>query len=246
MTPALYILRPALFAIGLCAGSFSTNWAIRAVRGESALRGRSRCDSCGVTLSFAQTAPVVSFALAEGACAHCSARIDPLHPVGELCGGLIFLGASFLPAPAAAGAFALLGLLLLAASIVDVSSQRLPDTLTAAAALLCAGLAAERGLTTLFIGVASAATSFALLEGLRRLSKSAYGRVGLGFGDVKLVAALALWLGPLSSWMVCLASILGLGLAAYRRRPGPLPFGPFIAASSLLIGFAHEVLKWPS
>lgn len=61
------------------------------------------------------------------------------------------------------------------------------------------------------------------------------GREGLGFGDVKLLAAGALWVGfDGVSAMLLIASILGLvygvAVSAKLRRSGEmkLPFGPFV------------------
>lgn len=122
---------------------------------------------------------------------------------------------------------------LLASSIVDMRSRRLPDPLTVAAAGLSLALAALDGWRQVAIGAAVAALSWLLLEGVRRAFLRRRGRPGLGQGDVKLFAALALWLGLAAPWALAIASLLGL-IAAWRLRPadGRIAFGPAIAAAA--------------
>lgn len=75
---------------------------------------------------------------------------------------------------------------------------------------------------------------------------------GMGFGDVKLAAALGLWLGPeLGLLMLFLACASG-GIPAFfmlllrLRRPGDaVPFGPFICAGALAaIICGRGMLDW--
>ncbi len=234
------------FPIGLCLGSYATTAAMRRARSQASSRGRSHCDGCGAGLGFAQTVPIYSYLQRHGACGLCGARIDSLHPMGEMAGGLAVAMPFALLAPATALLVAALGLVLLAASVFDAKTQRLPDALTLAAGLVCAGLALAHGLPRLAVNAAIAAASIIVLEGLGRLFKLASGEAGLGFGDVKLIAALALWLGALTPWMVTLASIAGLGAVALRRRAERrIAFGPFIAAAAFVFGLLMEARQWP-
>jgi len=69
-------------------------------------------------------------------------------------------------------------------------------------------------------------------------------RIGLGGGDMKLLAGFGAWLGwiPLP-WLLLFASLTGaifgvLTLARFRRKKGgevPIPFGPFLALAALLV-----------
>ena len=233
--------------VGLCLGSFAATAALRSAQGEQALAGRSRCDGCGVTLGFAHTTPVLSYVVLGGACADCGERIDPLHVVGEVAGGLI-LGASFYLTPwSRAVPLAALGLLLLASAIYDARTRKLPDRLTAGVAGLGAVLALEQSIAALWLGLIAAALAFGLLEGLRRGFLWARRKPGLGFGDVKLIAALAIWLGLTTPWAIALASALALGLALTRPSPdGRLAFGPWIAIAAFSIGMIREAHLWPA
>jgi leader peptidase (prepilin peptidase)/N-methyltransferase len=68
------------------------------------------------------------------------------------------------------------------------------------------------------------------------------GEPGLGLGDAKLVAALALWLGSATAYMILLATLLGLTVAVLGRAGPrqPLAFGPMIAAAGWAVGVAKE------
>jgi leader peptidase (prepilin peptidase)/N-methyltransferase len=81
---------------------------------------------------------------------------------------------------------------------------------------------------------------------VRWLAARRSGEPGLGLGDVKLLAALALWLGLATPWLIAAASLLGLLLMAITRpKDGRLAFGPAIAVSAWTIGIIGEAGQWP-
>lgn len=80
-------------------------------------------------------------------------------------------------------------------------------------------------------------------------------REGLGYGDVKFLAALGAWHGWMSlPFLVCWAALLACsGIAALGIVYGksalknPLPFGPFLAAAGFITGcyrFTSEAINW--
>jgi len=232
--------------IGACLGSYATTAALRSARGEQSTLGRSRCDHCGVSLNMLQTTPFLAYALQGGGCARCGGRIDPAHVWGESAGGLI-CASSFLLLPVVqATAVAGLGLVLLASAVVDAKSQRLPNRLTLAVAVTAIGLALIKSMDQLFIGLCSGAVAFLVLDGVRRAFLRLRGRPALGFGDVKLVGALGLWLGLGTPWAIMTAAILGLvGLAIIRPKDGRIAFGPALAIAGWTFGLFKEAGLWP-
>jgi len=233
-------------AAGAAIGSYVTTAALRASVGEGAAAGRSRCDGCRRPLRSWETVPVVSYAVARGGCRACGAAISPLHPLGEVSGAAVGVALWALPAWPTAAAMAAMGAALLAASVIDVRTMKLPDALTAIVAVSAAILAASRGLPALAAGTIAAAIAVALLGGLRWAFARRGRDPGLGFGDVKLIAALALWLGALTPWMVAAAAFLGLiaaGVVGAQRRT-KLPFGPMLAASGWICGLGLEAGWW--
>jgi len=232
---------------GLALGSFAVTAGLRMSRGESGFVGRSRCDGCGRALGYAQTLPLISYARLGGACAGCGGRIDPIHLAGEAAGALV-VATAFLSGDAArATLLSALGLTLIAAAAMDAKTRRLPDLLTAAVAAIGLGLSALAGTPQIMAGlVASLVTVLALL-GLRAFGRRRRGDPGLGMGDVKLMAALALWLGAAMPWAVVAGALIGLlMMAVVRPVDQRLAFGPAIAVGAWLVGAGGEAGLWPT
>jgi leader peptidase (prepilin peptidase)/N-methyltransferase len=238
---------PLAAACGLVMGSYAVTAGLRTARLEGSAAGRSRCDACGQALAFAQTVPVVSYVWLRGACAHCGARIDPVHLAGEVWGALAAAAAPWTDSPLRGALVFAIGLALVASSAVDLKVMRLPDALTAAVAAGAFALAALHGRAAVFSGLLAAAASAAVLLLLRWTLARRNGEPGLGLGDVKLTAALALWLGAATPVMGVLACALGLAAApVLRDGRGRLPFGPMIAVAGWAVGAALEggLLPW--
>ena len=218
---------------------------------------RSQCPHCHHLIGATENIPLLSYIRQRGRCAHCSVAIGVQYPLVEAASGLLAgivawkLGFGW-PAMAAL----LFTWTLLAASVIDLHHQLLPDDLTLP--LLWLGLlAALFGLGTdlrsAVIGAMAGYLSLWLVyQGFRLLT----GKEGMGHGDFKLLAALGAWTG----WqylitIVLLSSLVGAicGLALIllrgRARGAPLPFGPFLAAAgwiALLWGetINHAYLRW--
>lgn len=160
-----------------------------------------------------------AFALVFAAVAWTTSAIGPHTPPGTLAAAI------------------LLATILVAASVVDVETCRLPDGLNVA--LLAAGLAfsSASGPYAVLSSAVSAAVGFAVLLALAESYRAVRGRDGLGFGDVKLMGAGGSLVGLEGLAPTVLIAALGglavVGIAAavrgrldFRAR---LPFGPFLA-----------------
>ena len=115
---------------GAVLGSFFDCAVSRWAAGEPPFRGRSRCSSCGHTLSASDLVPVFSFLVRRGRCRWCGAKIPAECLAAELAGAASFLclGAVFGAAPAL-GQWLIWAALLLALSLADCARQLLPDPL---------------------------------------------------------------------------------------------------------------------
>jgi prepilin peptidase CpaA len=139
---------------------------------------------------------------------------------------------------------ALLGLLLLWAAVTDIRSRIISNRLNLAIAVLAVPWWLLVGLSPADIGfqLAAAAAVLALFGCCFALGM-------MGGGDVKLLAALALWLpiGAMLSmllWMAIAGGLLTIGMViAHRLRNAPnrleIPYGVAIVASALLIVTNH-------
>ena len=203
---------------------------------------RSQCPHCGHLITALENIPLFSYLRQRGRCAHCQGPISIQYPLVEAASGLLAgivawqFGFGW---PAAAAL--LCTWILLAASIIDLHHQLLPDDLTLP--LLWLGLLAAlfglfAPLPDAVIGAMAGYLSLWLVyQGFRLLT----GKEGMGHGDFKLLAALGAWCGWQYLVTIVLLSslvgaVLGLGLILFRGRDRqvPMPFGPFLAAAGWL------------
>jgi leader peptidase (prepilin peptidase)/N-methyltransferase len=232
--------------LGLLVGSFLNVVVWRLPRGESLIRPRSRCPSCGTAIRPWDNIPVVSWLLLRGRCRDCGARIAPRYPLVELATGVLY--ALVVVAKDDALDIAL-GLLLVTAlvpiTLIDLELRLIPNaiTLPAAIAALVAGVVLDVGHVPEQLIAGAAAGGFFLIAAL------AYPR-GMGMGDVKLAGMLGLYLGRAVAPAIFAALILGVvvGAAIIARkgaeegRKTAVPFGPFLAAGALIALFAGDAL----
>ncbi|WP_312165811.1 A24 family peptidase [Phenylobacterium sp.] len=225
---------------GACVGSFTATASLRAIRGEQSTRGRSRCDGCGTALTYAQTLPLISYAQLRGACPNCGSRIDPLHLLGECAGAVLVALAILLLQPVQACLVIVMGFVLMASSIIDGRTRRLPDRLTLVVAASGLLLAMLKGVDQLLVGAVAAIVTALVLLAVRALARRGPAPA-LGLGDVKLFSALAIWLGAWTPWMVAVAAMLGLTWMLVRSPPDRrIAFGPMIAIAAMGLGLAQE------
>lgn len=121
--------------------------------------------------------------------------------------------------------------ILIAASVIDMRERRLPNGLAAVLAVACAvSTLAGAGVRVLALRALAAAAIVAVLAAFEVVWRRARGEVGIGMGDVKFVAALALFdpLRALLSFAAGLAALAGFGIIARRAS---LPALPFISAA---------------
>ncbi|TMB94887.1 MAG: prepilin peptidase [Chloroflexi bacterium] len=80
-------LQAYLILVALLLGSFINLAADRLPRGESLVRPRSHCRSCGRLLTIVDLIPVAGYLIRKGRCATCAVAIGALSPAVEaLCG----------------------------------------------------------------------------------------------------------------------------------------------------------------
>ena len=134
-------------------------------------------------------------------------------------------------------------------AISDFKTRRIPNAaLMLSAAVWCfAAFFAEEPLQYLLTGLITAAALAVLLFLLTLLTEKLLKKETLGGGDVKLLAVVGLYFGPVGSlYVLAAACALGLVLWAIFRRVRPeepyFPFGPAIAlASAVLVFFAEKL-----
>ena len=232
--------------LGLAFGSFLTLVIDRVPAGESVVRPRSRCPSCGTQLRAVDTVPIVSWIALRGRCHTCAAGISVAYPLTELATAGLFLAAALvfedLWATALLAPF--LGLLF-ALSVIDIRHHKIPNRLVYPAILLSAAWVVVADLAGSKLSSPSAGIGF-LAYGVGLLIVALISPRGMGMGDVKLAALVGLVVGSLGLDHVAVAAGLGIllggigaivALVAGAGRKTPIPFGPYLAAGAAVATF---------
>lgn len=244
--------------LGLIIGSFLDVVTTRFNTGAS-LNGRSRCLSCGHTLSWYELIPLLSYLLLLGRCTLCGSHIPLRLLLTELLTAALFLW-SF----SVFGLSLQLALVLLLVSVLivivlyDYDHMIIPHFFVYLLLILGAshvGLAythvSEPKMLLFQMLTALGTASF--FGALWLVSKGRW----IGLGDAKLAFALGLFLNPLSAfsmvvfsfWIGALVSVLLLlvqSLVKGGKKPLPfsslqltikseVPFAPFLVAAFILV-----------
>jgi leader peptidase (prepilin peptidase) / N-methyltransferase len=205
----------------------------------------SHCPHCKAPIKWRYNLPLLGFIALKGRCAACHASIPRRYFLVELSAVLLAVlclvqwGVS---CQAAAYFIFLLGLWAL--SWIDAAHYLLPDVLTQGLlwlGLLYNALAAPNSLSDM---VFAAALGYGLLYAVYFVYFKITGKAGLGFGDMKLLAAIGAWLGANAMLNVlllaCLSALLFGVVGALLRRAvlqKIWPFGPFLALAAAIVLF---------
>jgi leader peptidase (prepilin peptidase)/N-methyltransferase len=218
--------------------------------------------------------PLVSFLLLKGRCRHCGKSISARYPIVEaLTAASFFSFVAVLGLTLPALKFCLLSALLLGMIFADLEQLILPDEFTLGG--VAAGLALSwvipvsdgtaqilfsiigLPLNTHALSLAESALGAAIPAGFLWLTGEVYQRLrhkeGLGFGDVKMVAAIGAFLGLHNTLLTLIAgsllgSVVGLVYILATRKDHasyPLPFGTFLGIGALGVSLVDQkVIAW--
>lgn len=227
---------------------------------EMSVRVPPACPHCHHQLELGDVNPLRSLASGHPTCPNCQGNLAMSwlwYPV--LCALIFGATAAVFGAVPALPAMCLLGLIGAAASTTDIRTMLIPARLAwgglaaGAVALVVTtaiiALTAHRPLSDYAVNLKGAAIGAVGYFGLFFLL-NAIRPAALGFGDVRLVAVLGLYLGWLSLnlvvWGILLGAIAGLifGLAARVGGSGQkyFPYGPGLVAGTLLAVWFHAPL----
>ena len=232
------VLAGAVFCFGLAVGSFANVCIHRLPRKESVVIPGSHCPACSAAVRPLDNIPVISYIVLGGKCRDCATRISPVYSVIEtvtavlLLAGFFKFGLSFDFMVYAAVAPALVII-----TAIDIEHQIIPDVIT------LPGIALGLAVGTYTIGYADSLLGFFVGGGLFYLL-TVLSNGGMGGGDIKYISAAGALLGWQKVLLVIfigalLGSVVGVFQIAVQKktRKSLIPFGPFLATSTLITLF---------
>ena len=247
------------FIIGICIGSFLNVVIYRFQKYLSIIKPRSFCPKCKTKLTWKENIPLISYLIQRGKCIHCNGLISFKYPLIEFLTGIlfiIFINSS--PSFFISNSNLFLNLffnwiflsLLICIALIDIDSFWIPQGLinfgflSGIIGLIFIGIFDNKYIDLYLIarGLCTAVIAFFIFESFRKLSKYIFKKDAIGRGDSKLVAMLALWLGPIGtlfavgiSYIVAATyCLVGLSLNLVRFRQ-VIPFAPFLSLGGLLV-----------
>ena len=207
----------------------------------------SRCPKCHAPVTAWQNVPIVSYILLGGKCGSCTTPISIRYPLVELLTGILFgvvawqYGWSWLTFGGL-----IFTAMLVALTFIDYDTQYLPDSLTLPLVWLGLLYNFNGAFTTLQSAVLGAVCGYMSLWLLCYVYKLLTGKIGMGGGDFKLLAALGAWLGvgvlPVLVFMAALIGIIG-ALVSRVGKGQQFAFGPSLAVAGWIIFIANEPIN---
>jgi leader peptidase (prepilin peptidase)/N-methyltransferase len=235
---------------GLAVGSFLTVVIHRVPAGESLVRPRSRCPTCGAEISTLDNVPVVSWLLLRGRCRACGAAISPVYPLTEVATGALFVGAALAyDDPWIVVLLCAFLALMPAVAVIDIRHHIIPNRLMYPSLIAFPPFLVVARLFGAPVDLVGAAIGFVAYGG--GLLLVALISRGMGMGDVKLAGVIGVVLGALGLRYVGVAAgtaiVLGgvggvVALLLGRSRKDAIPFGPYMAAGAMVAVFLGDRL----
>ncbi len=247
------------FIIGLCIGSFINVVVYRLPNNLSIIRPRSFCPNCKTNLTWCENIPLISWLIQRRKCKNCNTSISMRYFLVELTTAIlfvVFINSS--PSVYSSSSNLLFNVffswlflsILICITLIDIDSFWIPQGLinfgffVGLLGLMFIGLFNNKSIDFywLFRGLISSAMWFFVFESLRYMAKYIFKKDAIGKGDSKLVAMLALWLGPIGTLFAvgisyifaAIYCLIGLSLDLIRFRQ-VIPFAPFLSLGGLLV-----------
>ncbi len=235
------------FILGTVIGSFLNVVIYRLPRGQNLSYPGSSCPICKEKIKWYDNVPVLSYIALGGKCRVCKTKISIQYPLVELLAGFLFLlvyvkfGYSILTIK-----YFIFVSILISASIIDIKSYFIPDSLTFSLILLgmISTFFSSINLESAFIGAGTYAFFFIIIYGY---GEYIFKKEAMGFGDIKLAAGIGSFLGY-SNFLnlyifititFLLGAIISLTLMRLKikERTSQIAFAPYLAISGFIMMF---------
>ena len=237
------LIAVVIFMFGLAIGSFANVCIYRLPKKESVIFPVSHCIACSTPVRPFDNIPVISYLILGGKCRDCKEGISVIYPIIEAITALLLLAGFFkFGLTFDFLIYTVVAPTLVIITAIDIEHQIIPDVITLPGIVL--GLAAG----SYTIGYIDSFSGFLLGGGLFYLL-AVLSNGGMGGGDIKYIAAA----GALVGWQkVLLIIFIGAFLGSFmgllqivvqkKSRKSLIPFGPFLAAATLITLFYGNLL----
>lgn len=236
-----------ILILGLFIGSFLNVCIYRIPNNQSISYPPSSCSVCNTRIKYYDLVPIISYMILRGRCRSCGEKISLRYPLIEGLNGVLYYLLYHTYGFSLSTLFFMFVIsILIVITFIDYDHMIIPYRLNIILGVL--------GIFNMFLGIYPLNTKSAILGGL----------VGFGFflliaivtggqmggGDIFLIGVLGLILGLGNIIMITILSfitgaIISIILLAtkVKSRKDPIPFGPFIALSAVLvILYANDIL----
>lgn len=247
------VVYTTVFIFGAVVGSFLNVCIYRVPLQKSIIFPASHCPECNSALRWFHNIPLLSFLVLRRQCGFCHKSISWRYPAVELLNALLYLAVFHI------SAFSLTTLVLflftsalVVITFIDIDHRIIPDVIS------LPGIVAGFAASFILPWISWQDSILGILLGGGSLLTVAYvyalftGKEGMGGGDIKLLAMVGAFLGykailPIIFFSSLMGTAVGIPLMLIKNANGRLaiPFGPFIAAASILYLFAgSQLIHW--
>lgn len=235
-----------LFILGIVIGSFLNVCIYRYQTHEAISKGRSHCPKCNHSLAWYDLIPVFSWLFLKGKCRYCHAKISKRYPLVELLTGcayvLVFYKFQF---SLDTIIYLFVVSILIYAAFVDYDIMIIPDRshiLLIIAGIILMILHPETIKARLFGAIVISLPLFII----------AYITKGIGYGDVKLMAAIGLVISYKNTILAALIGVILGGIVGIYKlkfqnsnKKDEMPLGPHLITGILIsIYFGNDIVNW--
>ena len=245
-----------LFILGILLGHLFVKIGDILGKKDSITSINFNCDSCSHKLNIFEKLYITRLLTHKGRCKYCNERIKRSNALLELLTGVLFALALYVNKETDLVFLNTLlyivfisGLIIITAS--DYHHMIIPDVILIILGIsiivlkVIIGINMEELTNTMDIGYSvifmllDAAIMFIIMYVLQKIGNVLFKTKSLGFGDVKLMAIIALMLGYKMS-IVCLfiSCFMALPIAIYnlqKKDKKLLPFGPYLAFGAIIL-----------
>jgi len=251
------------FVIGLLFGSFANVVIYRLPQKISIIKPPSTCFACQKQLIAIDLIPVFSWIFLKSKCRFCKTKISVRYPMVELICGLLFTSIVYYSPTLSAIPLSIMAFIMLVVSFIDWDTQEIYDILLVMGAISgVIWVVSGHFFPRLFpgapiwynalLGIVAGATPLLALD---RISLLVWKKDGFGYGDMKLMAMIGVFLGwQLTLLAFFIAVLVSFPLAIYyiiKQRlsdnnnfDGYFSFGPFLCTGAIMaFGFGELIFN---